>query len=275
MHASSDHVTTEGDTLHYEVRGSGTPLLMIPAAAGNGDFYPKVADELADEFQVITYDRRGNGRSTRNVPQNFELHQQARDALAVLHAAGHESAHIFGNSAGAIVALELVRRYPEAVRTAIVHEPPLARFHPDADALQAVFAGIYLQGVTDGVDQAMETFSRAMFSLDMRTVPWGEVITMPFPEFGRAVQESNDFFLHNELLPVTNYEIEPVVLRAHAERIVTTAGVQSLAQHRFYAQTSSQLAAAIGCAYRELPGHHMSFLDAGDAWSDALRGLLD
>jgi hypothetical protein len=34
----SGRLTTEGDELYYEVRGQGQPLLMIPAAGGDGDF---------------------------------------------------------------------------------------------------------------------------------------------------------------------------------------------------------------------------------------------
>jgi len=88
----SGRVTTEGDELYYEVRGQGQPLLMIAPGGGDGWQYSFVADMLADEYKVITYDRRSNGRSTMNDPQNFEISQQSRDAVAVLHAAGETSA---------------------------------------------------------------------------------------------------------------------------------------------------------------------------------------
>ncbi|HET8910995.1 MAG TPA: hypothetical protein VFN23_06010, partial [Ktedonobacteraceae bacterium] len=56
----SGRVTTEGDTLFYEVRGQGQPLLLIAPAGGDGWQYSFVADILADEYKVITYDRRAN-----------------------------------------------------------------------------------------------------------------------------------------------------------------------------------------------------------------------
>jgi pimeloyl-ACP methyl ester carboxylesterase len=98
-------VTTEGDTLCYEVRGEGKPLLMIAGGGGDAWWYSSVADILADEYKVITYDRRTNCRSTMNEPQNFEISQQSRDTIAILHAAGESSAFVFGNSGGAIIAL--------------------------------------------------------------------------------------------------------------------------------------------------------------------------
>jgi len=35
----SGRVTTEGDSLYYEVRGQGIPLIMIPGGGGDGDSY--------------------------------------------------------------------------------------------------------------------------------------------------------------------------------------------------------------------------------------------
>src|SRR5258708_18522320 len=91
----SYRVTTEGDELYYEVRGQGQPLLLIPPAGGDGGQYSFVADILADEYKVITYDRRANARSTMNVPQNFEISPQSRDAVALLRAADQDSAFLF------------------------------------------------------------------------------------------------------------------------------------------------------------------------------------
>lgn len=92
----SRRVTTEGDELHYEVRGEGSPLLLIPGGDGDGGSYSLIADILSDQFKVITYDQRANVRSTMNFPQNFEISQQSRDAVAVLRAVGETSAFVFG-----------------------------------------------------------------------------------------------------------------------------------------------------------------------------------
>jgi len=57
------------------------------------------ADILSDEYKVITDDRRADARTTMNEPQNFEISQQSCDVVAVLRAAGEESAFIFGTVA--------------------------------------------------------------------------------------------------------------------------------------------------------------------------------
>lgn len=47
-------VISEGDSLYYEVRGEGKPLILIPGAGGDADRYTFVAQILADEYKVIT-----------------------------------------------------------------------------------------------------------------------------------------------------------------------------------------------------------------------------
>jgi pimeloyl-ACP methyl ester carboxylesterase len=49
--------------LYYEIRGTGAPLLLIMGGSGTGGHFDAIAGLLSDEFTVITYDRRGNGRS--------------------------------------------------------------------------------------------------------------------------------------------------------------------------------------------------------------------
>src|SRR5260370_37440545 len=119
--------TTEGDELYYEVRGQGQPLLLIPAAGGDADLYAAVADLLSDEYKVITYDRRANARSTMNDPQNFEISQQSRDAVAVLRAAGEPSGFVFGNSSGAVIALDMAETQPRAVQAVVVTDARIPR----------------------------------------------------------------------------------------------------------------------------------------------------
>src|SRR4029450_6891920 len=165
MMVKSGHVTTEGDLLYYEVRGEGQPLLMIPGGGGDGGSYSPVADILSDEFKVITYDRRANARSTMNDPQNFEISQQSRDAVAVLRELGEPSALVFGNSSGAVIALDLAKTQPESVVAVVAHEPPLARVHPQASRWQRFFAAVYWTAFRFGAVAAIVRFAFGIGSI--------------------------------------------------------------------------------------------------------------
>jgi len=118
-------VDVNGAQIYYEIRGSGPPLLLIMGLTGDAGWFEPLAELLEGQFTVITYDRRGNSRSPR--PEGWKstsIAEQADDAAGLLSALSVSPAIVFGNSLGAMIALELVARHPRAVRAAIVHEPP-------------------------------------------------------------------------------------------------------------------------------------------------------
>ena len=95
-------VTVNGTELYHEIRGSGPTVLLIMGGSGDGGHFDAFADLLADEFTVITYDRRGNGRSP--VPAGWQTtspQEQADDAAALLEALGASPAAVSAQVAAA------------------------------------------------------------------------------------------------------------------------------------------------------------------------------
>ena len=136
--AQMPRVTVNGAELYYEIRGTGPPLLLIMGATGDGGHFDELADLLADEFTVVTYDRRGNGRSP--VPAGWRTtsaEEQADDAAALLDALEIGPAAVFGTSSGGTFALCLLVRHAEHVRGLILHEPGLYSLVDDFDAVRA------------------------------------------------------------------------------------------------------------------------------------------
>jgi pimeloyl-ACP methyl ester carboxylesterase len=119
-------LAVNGAELYHEVRGAGPAVLLIMGATGDAGHFETLADLLADEFTVVSYDRRGNGRSPR--PAGWATTspaEQADDAAGLLDALGLAPAAVFGSSSGANFALALAIRHPASVRGAILHEPVL------------------------------------------------------------------------------------------------------------------------------------------------------
>ena len=53
-----------GATLFYKVLGSGPLLLLLPGGSGDAEAaFNGIAGHLADQFTLLTYDRRGLSRS--------------------------------------------------------------------------------------------------------------------------------------------------------------------------------------------------------------------
>jgi len=269
-------VRTEGDDLSYDVRGSGPPLLMIPGGGGDGRMYSFVAEILCDEYKVITYDRRANARSIANEPQNFEVSQQSRDAVAVLCAAGETSAFIFGSSSGAVIALDMAKTQPQAVRAIVAHEPPTTRVHPNARKWQRFFASVYGTAFSLGTTIAMIRF---VIGVGLPLSPGSRAEAsqkhlQEIRESGLRPVKMADFFTKQELLPVTNYLPDIAKIKESGVKVFMAAGQESLNKKRFYAQTVPILAKRLECEMIIFPGHHTSYLDRPEEWSAVLRNLL-
>src|SRR6266700_7402653 len=142
-----------GAQLFYEVSGSGPLLILIPGAVGVGEVFHPLAHHLSAQYQVVTYDRRGFSRSQLDEPQDYE-HRLATDTDDVRRLIEHltdKPAIVFGNSSGAIVALEVLTHSPEWVQTMVAHEPPVVFLLPDAAKWWAFFDGVYDTYRKDGI----------------------------------------------------------------------------------------------------------------------------
>ena len=270
-------VAVGGDELFYEVRGSGEPLLMIAPGGGDGWQYARVADLLSNHYRVIAYDRRANGRSTMNGPQNFTIQQQSDDAAAILKAVGEESAHVFGNSSGAVIALDLAIRHPERARVVVAHEAPLPRLHPRAERWQTFFADVYLTSFRFGPSWAALQFMlgaqlpvRALIGATREVNAHRKASAEPY----LSDRTATEVLTRWELLPVTNYLPDIEALKRSGVRLVVAVGEWGLKKRAWYVEADKILAERVGCELKIFPGHHGGFLDQPEAFAAALRSAL-
>jgi pimeloyl-ACP methyl ester carboxylesterase len=240
---------------------------MISGGGGDAGFFSFAADILSDEYKIITYDRRGNSRSTRNTPQNFEVSQQSRDAVAVLNAAGETSAFVFGNSGGAVIALDMAKTQPQAVRVAIIHEPPATSVHPDAKKWQRFFANVYWLGLRFGAQIAMLKFGLPT------GIPASAYRSVPI-DVATRMGKNHDFFVKHEMLPFSNYFPDVEAIKANRVKMFMAAGQMTLDKHKFYGETAPILANLLGCEMVMFPGNHLSYLDRPSEWAAVLRSIL-
>ena len=272
----TETVAVEGDDLVFDVRGTGAPIILLPGTPGDASAYRLIADDLAADRTVITYDPRGFGRSTGNEPRRYEIGQQARDVVAVLRAAGVEAAIVFGNSAGAEVGLELATNHPETVAGLVVHEPPVIRVLPDADAIQTAIAEAYRTSWTRGPKEAFFDF------LLLTQLPFnaGKPFTQAEVDAIRPNAEAvpgldfAEFYVKHQMLPLTDYKPNFAAIAAGGVRVVAGAGELSLELP--LGRTSRRIADELGVPFVTFPGHHGSHTDpaTADAWFAVLRDAL-
>lgn len=123
----------DGSELTYRASGDGPPVLLIHGLFGVLEVWEDVQDALVATHQVISYDRRGHGRSPNGTS---DMRTHANDAAALIEQVAGEPAIVVGWSGGAGVAMELIRSHSEQVQAAVFIEPP---FHlPRNQPLTAV-----------------------------------------------------------------------------------------------------------------------------------------
>jgi len=141
-HATDGRIKVNGAELYYQVRGSGPTILLIHGTGLDSGCYDEVAEHLASDFKVLTYDRRGYSRSPR--PPGWaktSVEEQADDAAWLLRATANAPAVVFGSSSGTLIALDLVLRHPDVVRGAVLHEPSVYMCLPQ-NFVQEQFAAL-------------------------------------------------------------------------------------------------------------------------------------
>lgn len=241
----------------YDTWGTGTPLLLIPGAGGDSSVFENLATLLADEFRVITFDRRCNARSSGDRTRDMDMAQQARDVVAILKAAKHERAIVLGNSGGGNIALQLAADHPHCVAALLVHEPPILTVLPDA----AEWIDFY--------DYLLRVFRER----DARTaVMLLATIFVGFdgPVVGGIGQEKDRAFLFEHEIPA-NAHFTPNLDAIRNAKIPTVLLVGALSGDAYYARSCPIIAQRLGCLCVTVPGNHLAFKLDPQPFAMALR----
>ena len=94
------------DLLHYHIKGSGRPLVLIHGWAMHAGVWQGFADQLAEHCMIVALDLRGHGDS-RPLAGPFTFEQYARDVVAVIEHLGLRDAALLGWSMGVSVILTM------------------------------------------------------------------------------------------------------------------------------------------------------------------------
>jgi 3-oxoadipate enol-lactonase len=101
--------------IYYEIHGAGPRLLFIGGSGGDLRQKPGVFDgPLVRDFEVLSYDQRGLGRSGRPAGP-YTMADYGEDAAALLDALDWDCCAVMGVSFGGMVAQELAVRHPSRV----------------------------------------------------------------------------------------------------------------------------------------------------------------
>jgi len=263
-----------GARLHYEVRGAGPVLLVVPGIPADAGLCSVLARWLAGSFTVVTYDPRGMSRSQLDGPptdQRVEIH--ADDARRVLDAVGAGPAHVLTDSISGLVGLHLAVTEPELLRTLVVFEPPVTELLPDRERWRAFYKELHDTYRTQGLYPALQSFAEAA-GLGGGEPPDPD----PDPETTAAMarmDQNLDFWLAHVVRPsFMGYTPDVPALRAAPARIVVAIGDAS-APHQVAWQATHALAERLGTTLLAVPGDHEVITRHPGEVAELLWGVLE
>ncbi|MGW0909570.1 alpha/beta fold hydrolase [Streptomyces sp. NPDC002853] len=274
-----------GATLHYEVRGQGPLLLLIPGGSGGAASFDELADDLAVEYTVATYDPRGMSRSTLDDPeaeQNVAEHADDAFRLLELLSPG-EPARVFGSSSGAIAALHLLTTRSERVQRVVAHEPPAVAVLPDASTHLALIARVQEVFRTQGLMPAMQVFaaglkkdsdSDAGNSTSTSTVEPKAEIELPPQAAARAEQTMANlpYFVGRIVPAFMSYTPDLHRLAELSDQLVLAAGQDSRGELPY--RPAALMAERFGTELLHFPGGHTGLTTHPAQFGELLRKAL-
>jgi len=288
------YLNVPGGRLYYEVRGSGPLLLVIGQPMTSAPFGP-LADLLAEDHTVVTYDPHGLGTSTIDDPSRDVTPEIQGDDLAhLVDAVGAERADVFGSSGGAIAALAFAARHPDKAGAVIAHEPPVAELLPDAAQVRSA---------VDDIEDAYRAYGSGaawgkFVSLVMHDGPVTEAGVPPAawppagdgtedaqaqasedpegvetrPEPSEKQQADDELFFLRMLKPFTRYQPLIKVLRWGGPRVVVAVGAAS--GNEIARRSAEALAERLEAQPAVFPGDHGGFMADPAAFTATIRQVL-
>ena len=105
--------------IHYDLRGSGPHVVLIPGLSLDSQIWEPIAARLEPELTCLMPDNRGAGLS--DVPRGpYTVTELAGDLYGLLMILGIESAVVVGHSMGGYVAQQLALDSPELVKALVL-----------------------------------------------------------------------------------------------------------------------------------------------------------
>ncbi|MBY6036586.1 alpha/beta hydrolase [Fictibacillus nanhaiensis] len=113
------HLERDGASLFYSVQGEGLPIVFIHPPLLTSENFKYQVDELSKQYQVITFDIRGHGKSSYScTPLTYSI--IAQDIKSLLDHLQIPKAFLCGYSTGGSIVLEFLLTYGDRAFGGIV-----------------------------------------------------------------------------------------------------------------------------------------------------------
>jgi pimeloyl-ACP methyl ester carboxylesterase len=165
--------SSDGTKIAFDRVGEGPSVVLVCGGSVDRMSNGALAQEMASDFMVLNFDRRGRGDSGDTPP--YAVEREVEDIEAVIEAAGG-SAHLWGSSSGAALAMIAAARGAAVTKLAL-WEPPYIldeNARPPADQVEQYERMIAENRRGDAAEYFMTQVVRMPpeFVVSARNEPW-------------------------------------------------------------------------------------------------------
>ncbi|HEY9401750.1 MAG TPA: SgcJ/EcaC family oxidoreductase [Pyrinomonadaceae bacterium] len=193
--------------LYYELQGEGQPVILLHAGGMDSKMWDAQFNYLSQQFQVVRYDLRGFGRSSKT-EQPFH---PVDDLYQLMHHLGIKRASLIGLSMGSGVALNFALEHPEMVEKlalASMSGPP-RNLPPQAQVAMPKGKPIFENGKP--IPERLKVVSTPTLLLvgekDTSSIEMAENVVRLIPAARKIVFASASHFLNSEQPEPFNREL--------------------------------------------------------------------
>jgi DNA-binding CsgD family transcriptional regulator/pimeloyl-ACP methyl ester carboxylesterase len=118
--------TSDGFNIAYSVAGAGPPFVFMPWPFSHRGlwwgtvFGRPIAETLARRFRLVQYDSRGQGMSTRGLPEDHSLDDYLLDLEAVVDSLGLTGFVLYAGPVSNHLAVHYAIKHPERLRALVL-----------------------------------------------------------------------------------------------------------------------------------------------------------
>ncbi len=124
MQLIEQDVITNGVRLHvYRTDTGRPPLVFAHGITDNGLCFLPIAEQLAEDFEIVLYDSRGHGGSDAS-SRDTTILDKARDLGGLVDALELKRPALLGHSLGAVTVALCAGLFPEMPDRIVLEDPP-------------------------------------------------------------------------------------------------------------------------------------------------------
>lgn len=128
--------TLAGHELFVRETGSGAPALFVHGLGGNSTNWTDLMWLTSEQLHGLAPDLPGFGRSGPSGSGDYSPQAQARVLADLIRERFAEPVHLFGNSMGGAISVQLAGRHPDLIRSVTLVSPALPDLRPMATSVQ-------------------------------------------------------------------------------------------------------------------------------------------